>query len=286
MNRYVMICFGISAVFAASGFCDIDTGPTVILDYGQDQEALNDSEHFLYFVPVISKTLVGSQSSEDNQQTTRVVTYHRDNEDESFSVQCEFEMRGHGWYRQQFDADAMIAWQSEGMKGKELKNLLDFIALEGEGFGQIEVAGRVIDGRDIVDNVKIHFNARGCKSPVRAGLYSLKQKKGQYRYENRYDKMIVRINTLSFSRTKKTPKMIVSVASVVGAEEKEGLWGAIKGALANLVLSPVEIAEMGNQTMLDFGKALYQKQRTFTFPRAKNLIESATARAHAPRKET
>jgi hypothetical protein len=52
---------------------------------------------------------------------------------------------------------------------------------------------------------------------------------------------------------------------------KPGFWGKLKGAIANLFIKPLEIDKLGNDTMLDFGCALFNEKETFTFPNAKNL---------------
>jgi len=256
-------------------------GPTVSLSYQDNATELNKATDFLYFVPVISMTAVDCSASEENSQTSRITDYHKTRQGDQFTVECRFEMRGRGWHKNRYDPASLIAWLSRDKESGDLKNLLEYIAFEGEGLGRVEVIGRLVGDQAEVEAVRVHFNADGHASPVRAGLYSVKRKDGGYRYENRYDPQVVRINTLEFQRSEGTPKMAVSVASVVAAGKSEGLWGRIKGAIANLFIPPVEIAEQGQEAMLDFGKALHDQAPTFTFPKAKNLIESGPTTADA-----
>jgi len=256
-------------------------GPTVELAYDGDATAVNDASDFLYFVPLISETAVECSVSEDNTQTARITDYRRTRRGDEFTVDCRFEMRGKGWHKTRYVPSSLIGWLAKDKPKGDLKNLLEYITFEGEGVGRVEVAGRVDDDGVQVKSVRIHFNADGHSSPVRAGLYSVKRKNGRWRYEDRYDETAVRINTLAFERSDGTPRMTVSVASVVAAGKREGLWGRIKGALANLFIPPVRIAELGRATMLEFGRALYEQSPTFTFPQATNLIETQTATAEA-----
>ena len=103
-------------------------------------------------------------------------------------------------------------------------------------------------------------------------MYSVKKSDDKFDYDDRFDETIVRVNTLIFKRSKNTAKMQVVVASIAGSDEKEGFWSNLKGALANIFIPPVEVDKAGNKAMLDFGLALSQKQQSFTFPKAKNLI--------------
>jgi hypothetical protein len=169
----------------------------------------------------------------------------------------------------------MIDKYSKIRKGRNLTNMLDYIVVEGEGYGSIEVSGNIVNGAEVVDDVKIHFNGRGCKSTVRIGLYSIKPVNGKFDYANRYNEMIVRVNTLAFKRSGEDAKMEVVVASITGAGKREGLWARVKGAIANLFIPPVEIEPAGNRAMLDFGHALYRQKNSFTFPKAENLVDSS-----------
>ena len=51
-------------------------------------------------------------------------------------------------------------------------------------------------------------------------------------------------------------------------QESDNLFSAIKGAVANLFISPPKVAKLGNETMLDFGHALLEQKSAFTFPKS------------------
>jgi hypothetical protein len=155
-----------------------------------------------------------------------------------------------------------------------MKNILDYIKLEGDGFGWMEVKGQTVKGKPEVSEVRVHFNGKGCKSPITIGLYDIEPRKGVYAYANRSNRIVARVNTLTFRKTpaEEKPAMLVEVASIVAANEKEGFWGNLVGAFANLFIPPVDVDKDGNDAMIQFGFALFKGQTSFTFPRAKNLI--------------
>ncbi len=131
-------------------------------------------------------------------------------------------------------------------KGETLTNMLDYIKFEGEGFGRIEVKGTIAGSTQTVTEVDLQFNARDHKSCVTVGLYDIKPKDGQYKYENRSNQIVARVNTLSFKKTKKTPHMGIKVASISDTEESEGFFSCVKGVIANLFLNPPEVTKLGN----------------------------------------
>ncbi len=252
-----------------------EQGPTIVLDYGSGKGKANSAEDFMYFVPVVSPTLIECQTSKANTQTARIISFRKELTDDSFFVRCEFEMKGKGYHRNRYLPGAMIDKYSKIQKGRTLKNMLDYIVVEGEGYGSIEVSGNIVNGAEVVDDVNIHFNGRGCKSTVRIGLYSVKRVNGKFDYADRYNEMIVRVNTLAFKRSDEDAKMEVVVASITGVGKREGLWARVKGTIANLFIPPVEIEPAGNRAMLDFGYALCRQKSSFTFPKADNLVDSS-----------
>ncbi len=251
-----------------------ETGPTLMLDYGLGKLNANAAVDLMYFVPLISLTLVDSEMSPVNTQTVVVLSGKVKRNGNSFKASYEFQMKGKGFHRNNYEPNSMIKTYSKIRKQKTLKNMLEYIILEGQGYGRIDVTGKTENGKEIINEVIVHFNARGGKSPVRIGIYTVKSVKGKFDYEKRYGKMIVRVNTLSFKKTdsEKYPKMRVSVGSLVKANEREGFWGNLKGTIANLFIAPIEIDPSGNNAMLDFGRMLYNRQDSYTFPKAKNLI--------------
>ena len=190
-------------------------------------------------------------------------------------VPCELKMLRKGFHKNTFDSAGMItAHTDELKKGKSLTNMLDYIKFEGEGFGRIEVKGTMTGSTLTVTEIDLQFNARGHKSPINVGLYDIKPKDGQYKYENRSNQIVARVNTLAFRKAKKTPRMGIKVASVSKSEGSESFWNRVKGVIANLFIDSPKVEELSNTTMLEFGYALLQKNTTFTFPKAKNIKES------------
>jgi len=105
-----------------------------------------------------------------------------------------------------FDPAGMIATHTDELKkGETLRNMLDYIKFEGEGFGRIEVKGTMTDSTPTVTEVSMQFNVRGHKSPVTIGLYDVKPKDGEYKYENRSNEVVARVNRLIFEKTDQDP---------------------------------------------------------------------------------
>jgi hypothetical protein len=190
-------------------------------------------------------------------------------------VACEFELSGKGFHKNTFDSAGMIARNIGDLKeGEPLTNMLDYIKFEGEGVGLIEVKGTITGSTQTVTEVDICFNARGQKSPVTIGLYSVKPQNGQYKYENRYNELIARVDTLTFRKSEKNPRMGIEIASIHKKTEDESFWGSVKAVIANFFIKPLEVDKLGNDTMLNFGYTLLKQKPAFTFPRAKNLREN------------
>jgi len=276
-----VILFAMTPLLEATAAAPTDSpneeGPTIVLDYGSGKGRANSAADFMYFVPIVSPTLIECQTSNTNTQTARLISFRKKLTDDDFFVKCEFEMKGKGYHRNRYLPPSMIDKYSKMQTGKTLKSMLDYIVVEGEGYGSIEVSGNIVNG---AEDVKVHFNKRGCKSPVRIGLYDVKRTNGKFDYAGRCNEMIVRVNTLVFKRSDEGAKMGVVVASITKATKKEGLWARFKGAVANFFIPPVAIEPVGNRTMLDFGYALCRQEKSFTFPKAKNLVDSSHEMAH------
>jgi len=247
-------------------------GPTVYL-FGKDGEFPdNKLADFMYFVPLISPVLVSAVTSQNNTQGGHLLSYESDQSKDSFNVACEFRMKGEGSYLNEFDSDAMIEWNMKSAGGKTvLKNILNYIKFEGEGYGRIEARGTIAGSKMTVEDVDVHFDARGAESPVTIGLYDTdisKKSGGSY---IRYNYKVARITTLSFERSEGAPKLGIKIAAVGSSEGTLGVWAHIKGFFGNFFIDPIEIDRLGNDTMLEFGLGLYNKEAKFTFPKAKNL---------------
>jgi hypothetical protein len=251
-------------------------GPTVLLSYGEGTLQENPIRSFMYFVPLISPVTVNRGTSDENHQQVGVVSYEKKATSKSFSVDCKFEIKGDGFSRYTFDPTGMIALrvaESKKANPDSLSNLLDYIHFEGEGFGSIQVKGTINGSTQTVTEVELEFNARGCKSPVAIGLYELKAKNEQFSYANRSDEIVARVNSLTFKKSE-NPRMGITVASISKKAGTNGFVGKIKAAIANLFIKPVKVTPLGNETLLNFGYALYEQKPTFTFPKAPNLKEA------------
>jgi hypothetical protein len=274
-------------LFAGVAFCsDVDksvnspgvksstdtNGPTVTLSYDSSKPVKNPSSSFMYFVPLIAPTRVDMEISPDNRQQAWILSYNKKVTKKTFYVACEFEMRGTGSFNNILDHNEVIANFSEEIKkGAPIKNALDYINFEGEGVGRYEAWGTINDSNEIVNEVKITFNAGGNVSPVTIGLFSVNPENGHYDYSKRYNELVARAATLTFERGESVPRMGVVVASVNDAAKPDGFAGKIKGFLANFFIDPVRISVAGNDTMLNFGYALLKQKPSFTFPKATNI---------------
>jgi len=256
---------------------DDSNGPTIMLSYSNEMLIKNPVLSFAYFIPLISPVLVDREVSVNNEQQVGVISYEEKVTSNFFYAACEIKLTGKGFHKNTFDPAGMIARNIGNLKeGEPLKNMLDYIQFEGEGVGLVEVEGTISGSTQTVTRVDIYFNAKGHKSPVTIGLYSVKPKNGQYKYENRYNEIIAGVNSLTFRRSEKNPKMGIEISSIYRKSEDETLWSTIKGFIANFFIKPLEVDKLGNDTMLDFGYAILKQKPSFTFPKAKNLKESRT----------
>jgi hypothetical protein len=250
-------------------------GPTLIMSYSKQKFVKNPIASFMYFVPLIAPTRVDNISSINNEQHVGIISHKLTVKSKSFRVVCEFEILGSGFHMNTFDSAGMIAAHTNELKkGETLSQMLDYIKIDGDGYGIIVVKGRITGSTRTVTRVDMKFNARGHKSPVTIGLYDIKAKDGKYKYENRSNEIVARVNTLNFKKTEQTPKMGIEIASIAKKGRSAGLFGWLKGAIANLFIKPLKVTKLGNTTMLEFGEALLQKNTTFTFPEVQNIKES------------
>jgi len=237
--------------------------------------ARNPTSSFMYFIPLVSPTLVETEISPDNQQQALFVSYEKKVTSDSLLASCEFELQGSGFFIDIFDSNGVIAtFPEEIKKNAPVKNVLDYIRLEGEGFGRIDVRGTMADSNATVTQVDVHFNIRGKKSPVTIGLYSVKPENGQYKYENRYNEIVARVATLTFKKCDGDPRMDIEVVSVNKASKLNSYIGRVKGFVVNFFIDPIRISKLGNDTMLDFGDTILKKKHSFTFPKANNIRQA------------
>jgi len=275
--KTICIFLVFSIVTAGSCYSKSDSkalgGPTVILK--PDKVLKNPTPDFMYFVPLISPTLVYSETSKGNGQKSGLISCERKSNSKTFSVSGEFQMQGSGFHTNKFDSAGMITRNTKGLKkGKPIKNILGYIKFEGEGYGLIEINGKLKGKKSTAKEVKVHFNGRGETSPVTVGLYSVKSVNGEYKYENRYNEIVARVNILTFDKSTDKPLMGIKVSAIYAEGSKPGFWGKLKGAIANFFIKPLEVDKLGNDTMLNFGHAILNEKPAFTFPKAKNIKEN------------
>lgn len=250
---------------------EAQSGPTVYLFDEKGGYPDNILSDFMYFVPLISPVAVSATQSQENTQGGHLLSYTAERKGNSFYVSCEFRMKGSGWFTNKFDNDAMIEWNVKKTKKQTLKNILDYIKFEGEGYGRIEAKGTISGSKLTTESVNVYFNARGADSPVSVGLFDVDASKKTDGAYSPYNRKVARVNVLSFEKSSSEPRMGIKIAAVGASEDKLGTWAHIVGAIGNWFIPPIEIDRLGNDTMLNFGAELYQKSPTFTFPIAKNL---------------
>jgi hypothetical protein len=254
-----------------------ENGPTIALGYSADDIKKNPVPAFMYFVPLISPVPVQRETSADNNEMGWVVSYNKkDGDSKTFYASCEFKMVGKGFHTVIFDHNGMIVRNTDDLQ--EGRRILDYIRFDGQGTGLFEVSGTITDSNETVMEVDVSFNYGDEKSPVSVGLYNVKLVDGKYKYENRYDELIARVNKLVFKRTDGDPRLEIVVASVRKKTDEEGIMSNFVGMIANFFIKPLAVDKKGNDAMLDFGYAMFKKKPQFTFPKAANINKDITVK--------
>jgi hypothetical protein len=256
-------------------------GPDVV--FGNYTKSVhNPIMNFMYFVPLVSPVTVYSTINESNTQMITIVKLDFEKDDDEFTAACHFEVRGSGWYLNQFDPPEMMLHTLEGHEDEDgghpkLKNMLDYIKLDGNCNGVFEIEGSYDkDGKVIINKVDLSFSGvDGVPVPVTVELYSAKydHKQKKYDYAQRYERTVVRIKHLGFERVEKdgTPKMELTVGSIGNGKASDSLWSITKGWLANFFIPPVAIDKLGNKTLFEFCSAIVNKQNAYRFPKAEKV---------------
>jgi hypothetical protein len=247
------------------------SGPTLRL--AEDQRSGNPVADFMYFVALISLEPVSLVQSPGNSQKAHLISATRRITGSSFAVTCEFEFAGQGYQRNIFDHSQKIHQQERKLQeGGVLDHQLGSINVEGSGTVAIEVEGTRTNGVPRVSQVRVRFNGRGRESPVTIDLHDIRYVDGAIHACNQTRAIV---NTLTFRRQAGPPKMEISVGSIRPQGASDGAWerllGKVKATAVNLVLDPIAIETVGQDTMLRFGLALASQEPFFTFPRARNL---------------
>jgi len=261
--------------YASEHISQSDSGPTVYLDYTFSKEKTNSVQDFMYFVPTISPTPVDSIASPENNQITKMLSIKKSSDDKSFEAFVEFSIQGEGLHINNYEKQSMILDNLPYVeKGKPLKNMLEYIKFEGDGYASVHVRGTIEDSKEIVQQVDVDFKAGNIKSPVTISMYTVEPVDGIYTHVNCGNRITARVNSLSFKRTDdQQARMALKIDSLFNENKKERSWARFKAMIANFMIPPIRIDNEGNRVMLDFGYALYKNRDTFTFPKAKHLVE-------------
>jgi hypothetical protein len=216
--------------------------------------------------------------SADNKQKVATISYAKTISSKSFYVCCEFKMFGSGFHKYIFDPAEVIAKHAEqASPGETIKRMINYIQFNGEGFGRVEVKGTIAGSSRTVTEVNLYFNSQVSKSPVTIGLYDVKPKDGQYKYENRTNEVIARVNSFAFKKDGGEPFMEINFASIKSSSNEENFISGLAGAIANFFINPPKVSKIGYDTMFRFGMALLNEQSSFTFPKAENIRKTSAA---------
>lgn len=264
----------LSAYGQGLGTEEAATGPTLKLSYSSDQKNLNPVDAFMYFVPLTSPTSVVASTETGTTLSAAVTSWETREDDGKVYLKCNFRVSGSGSYCAFYDPNEMIQLLDgqNSSKRKELTRLLEWIRLSGPCLGQINGVGKMTGGNVEMEYIEVLFNRKGTVSPVEVSIYDIPAIKGEYLYDNRRNCKIARINSLKFKQSDDgIPRMSVELASVKKANDSEGFLSGLTAMLANIFSTSTPVSSVGNATMMDFGRALYEKENAFTFPQAENF---------------
>ncbi len=286
-NRYLIaITLGLACSFTADALAEVPvpanveteicpalpSGPVLKPDYtGQPENDMRIAD-FLYFVELISPVPVTISESPTNTLMVRVASIRQESGEDRFSINLAFDVSGQGFRNYDMDHSEILRRHSLRMaNGEALEKQLDYIRYEGPGKGRLEVEGRIEGGVKTVTTVRLYFNEGPAASPVTIGIKDMRTVEGELKFEN---ELVARVNSLEFSRDSALPRMGVRISSVkrrkAGNNLFQRLKGRVIGVVANMLLEPIKIRQIGKDTMLNFGTAVLNRDATFTFPAAGN----------------
>ena len=271
------------------------SGPTITLHSDNEQVRENAAADFMYFVRLISPAPVTVSHSPGNTQKVKVLSITRNVherkllplarnvDDREFTATAEVEFSGSGSFQYLFDQTGYIEGNRPSIHaGTPLTCLLEDISVNDGGFAKIDVSGVVNHQEFTIAKFTISFNHRGQRSPVTISLYDIEKRAGKL---SRCNEIVATVDTLTFWNTAERPKMGVTVASIKDKGADDGAWknfiAAAKGTVANILVEPICIEPIGNQTVLAFGLAIVSQSPTFTFPNA-DLVKSDVASDLSP----
>lgn len=274
MKRQLVSVFIVMTAMWAIG-ADSSTGPTVHLRSAGSMSSTNPIDTFMYFIPLTSPVDVRLHKSDGNRQEVWIDGCDSSTRREEFHLECDFFVRGSGYYVIEFDFEHVIAYNTHGIDTPETITNLDYMRFEGDADGTVDVRGIHRAADVTITSVTVKFRQRRTRSPVSVELYSVDPVEGEYVYEKRYNTIKSRISSLSFGETSpdELPRMRMRTSSVGNAESPDAFLSSFKARLANFLIKPVEVNPVGNSVLIDFGRALYLGERQFTFPVATNILK-------------
>jgi hypothetical protein len=250
------------------------TGPTLKLSYSSDPKILNPVDAFMYFVPLTSPTSIVASTETGTTLSAAVTSWEAKKEGGKVHLKCNFQVSGTGSYCAFYDPAEMIQLcrEENSSKLQEITRLLEWIRLSGPCQGQIKGIGKQVGSDVEMEYIEVVFNHKNTVSPVEVSIYDIPPVKGEYSYDNRRNCKIARINSLKFRQCDDgVPRMTVELASVKKADAKEGFLSGLTAMIANILSTSTPVSPVGNSTMMEFGRALYEQESAFTFPRAENF---------------
>ncbi len=271
---------GLAGVVHADASADSLTGPRLRLDYTDAAAASNPVDCFMYFVPLTSPTPVAVTTAAGTTFRARISSWNTTRHGSTVDVTCDFEVLGDGDYRASYVPEELIQYRlGDKQRPGELTKMLEWIRVDGPCLGRIEGKGEIINGEIVMESVEISFNRNKSRSPVQVSIYDIPNIRGQFLFKNRKNCQVARINSLTFKRENDgSPRMSVELDAVKKPHEKEGLFSRLTAIIANVLSTSTPIHPVGNETMMNFGTALYKKDPVFNFPYAENIKESRVSK--------
>lgn len=226
----------------------------------------NTIERFMGFIDIISPAPVVNYKSDKNTQLARITKCHKKKEILHFTVRCDFEFTGTGYFVSIFNKDRVIQNTILGLGKKTAKKkLIKEMSVENGGLGFIDIEGVINKDIETVNKIVVNFSGRGVESPVKITLFEAQFDEGVYIKKDDEPLTTATVKSLTFKRKTDSdkPKMDIRLESI---GETHTLVGVTKAFIANnFVIEPIKITEKGNILMLDFGDALSKNKQYFSF---------------------
>ncbi len=106
-----------------------------MLSYNTLKPVKMPTASFMYFIPLISPTLVSTEISPNNRQQAMFLSYEKSVVLNSFTLSCEFELQGSGFFIDIFDPNGVMAAFPEIINAP-VNNMLDYIQAGGKVLAQ------------------------------------------------------------------------------------------------------------------------------------------------------